>query len=110
MRGDRFGYHTMQRANKSLVYASYEGRPTVYLVGSGGAAWWFYDGAWKEADGPDVYVNAAVMTKAAFDERFGQLFAMTTREKYMKEISTNPRFREAEKSSSFIVLVLEPNR
>ena len=56
-----------------LIYCKYADRPTVYVKDSGGIAWWFYDGSWKEAPGPEVFVNAAVMSKADFTKKFGQL-------------------------------------
>jgi len=59
-----------------LVYCSYEGRPAVYVSGSGGVAWWFVDGAWKSAPGPEIFSNAPVLTKAEFDARFGHLPAL----------------------------------
>jgi hypothetical protein len=63
---------------REITYCSYEGRPTVYVNNSGGIAWWFYDGLWKEAPGPEVAVNAPVIGKAEFDRRFGQLPPLPT--------------------------------
>ena len=51
----------------------YEGRPTVYEKGSGGTAWWFCDGEWKPAPGPEVFVNAPEIGKKELDQRFGKL-------------------------------------
>jgi len=56
-----------------LIYCSYEGRPTIYVKDSGGVAWWFYDGSWKAAPGPEVFVSAAVIGKDKFIKWFSHL-------------------------------------
>jgi hypothetical protein len=51
-----------------LLYGSYDGDPTAYR--SGGWAWSYIDGNWREADAIDVFMNMRVMSEDAFNERY----------------------------------------
>jgi hypothetical protein len=60
-------------SDRSLIYCDYNGVPTIYRKGIGGIAWSYRDGKWRAVEGPEVFVNSTVMSKAAFDEMFGEL-------------------------------------
>lgn len=53
-----------------VAYCSYEGNPTIASVSE---AWWFVDGAWQALNSTDAWVNAPVIGKAKFEQRFKSL-------------------------------------
>ena len=56
-----------------LIYCSWEGTPAVYVEGSGGVAFTYYNGAWHEANGADIFTKATAVSKATFESMFGKL-------------------------------------
>jgi hypothetical protein len=51
-------------------YCSWDGDPSLWTPGE---AWAFIDGAWKPVNSAVVGMEAALMSKAAFDRKFGSL-------------------------------------
>jgi hypothetical protein len=51
-------------------YCSWDGDPSLWTPGE---AWAFIDGAWKRVNSAVVGMEAALMSKAAFDRKFGSL-------------------------------------
>jgi hypothetical protein len=51
-------------------YCSWDGDPSLWIPGE---AWAFIGGAWKPVNSAVVGMEAALMSKAAFDRKFGSL-------------------------------------
>jgi hypothetical protein len=56
--------------SRPALYGSWDGDPVLW---SPGEAWSFADGAWKPANSSIVGMEGRVLSKSAFDRKFGSL-------------------------------------